>query len=278
MRPVINKKLKTLKRKVKQDLYDYVYDSKPKKILFDHHPKCGGTSLNQYLQANYFNERIFTIDGNNPMASIRQFKALPRRARYSYDLINGHHAHKLLAYIHPERIAITVFRDPVDRIISHYFYAKRNSRHYLYSEIHKSGLTLEEYATSNLSSELRNWYTRHYTDLTNSQAERNPEKSVRKAIKTVLKYYNIVGFLDNFETFAKILQNQAQLRYEFKNKKANKTKDRPLVRDISQSTIQRIKEVNHLDINFYRKIRELIYPQNGTSNSFLHSLKGDKWI
>lgn len=262
MKPLIKRNLRKLKQELKKELRGWFFMPTPRKILYDHHPKCGGTSLRLYLQAIYPTEKTFIIDGNNPMASVRRFKALPRYERHSYDLVNGHLAHQLLDYTHPSRLAITVFREPVDRIISHYFYAKHTSHHYLYSKIHEAGMSLEEYVTSDLSGELRNWYTTHYTGLTNDEAERNPEKSVTKAMEVVLKRYDIIGFLDDFEAFIETLRKRAKLRYEYKNKRGNKTKDRPFVKDISQSTIRRIKEVNHLDVVFYRKIREIVYSQD----------------
>ncbi len=245
-------------QKLIKELLYFFPASRPRKILFDHLPKCGGSSLNVYLNAHYPKRKIFSIDGSNPTASVDEFKNLSQRNRHAYGLVKGHLGHKLLDYVHPKCLTVTVFREPVDRIISHYYYAKRTPTHYLYSEIHKSEMSLETYATSNLSVELRNWYTTHFSGLAVDKAERNPEESITRAVEIVLKRYDIIGFLDNFSSFAETLRNQAKLRYEYQNIRVNLTQERPNLNNVEQSTISKIEQVNHLDIALYRKIRDAI--------------------
>jgi hypothetical protein len=257
MKTLIKRKLGKLKQELRNEIQYFVLASRPRKILFDHLPKCGGSSLNAYLEAHYPRRKTFSTRGS-PMASVDEFKAFSRYKRHGYDLVKGHLAHKLLDYINPECLKVTVFRDPVDRIISYYYYAKQSERHYLHSKILESRMNLEEFATSDLSDELRNWYTTHFSGLTVSDAARNPEESVAKAVEVVLKRYDIIGFLDDFTSFAETLRNQAKFRYEYQNKRVNVTQNRLSLDNISQSTRKKIEEVNHLDIAFYRKIREAI--------------------
>ena len=86
--------------------------SQYKKILFDHLPKCGGTSLNKYLEVNYPSQKIFSINGLNPRVSIDEFKKLPISKRYEYDLVKGHAGNQLLDYVHPGCLKVTVLREP----------------------------------------------------------------------------------------------------------------------------------------------------------------------
>ncbi len=39
----------------------------PQRVLFEHVPKCGGTTVTNYLISQYASKRIFSIDGNNPL-------------------------------------------------------------------------------------------------------------------------------------------------------------------------------------------------------------------
>lgn len=245
-------------QEMKKELQYSLSPSRPRKILFDHLPKCGGSSLNVYLDAHYPKRKTFSINGFNPTASVDDFKNLSQRKRHGYDLVKGHLAHMLLNYIHPECLKVTVFREPVDRIISHYYYAKRTPAHYLYSKIHSSEMSLEDYATSGLSGELRNWYTTYFSGLTANDAEGTPEEAITKAVDAVLNRYDIIGFLDDFYSFVETLRSQAGLRYEYQNKKNNVTQDRPRRNDIAQSVIIKIEKVNHLDIALYKKIKDAI--------------------
>jgi len=234
----------------------------PRKILFDHLPKCGGLSLNTYLEAHYPRGKTFSLNPRNLTLSVNKFKSLSERDRYGYDLIKGHLAHELLDYVHPECLKVTVLREPVDRIISHYYYAKRTPRHYLYSKIHQSGMGLEEYATSGLSDELRNWYTTHFSGLSLDDVERRPEESIAKALEVILKRYDIVGFLDNFSLFLEMLRSQAKLRDVYKER-VNVTQGREKLSHIEESVMNKIREVNKIDIVLYREVRALCANNHG---------------
>lgn len=244
------------KQELVREVQCLLSDSKPEKILFDHLPKCGGSSLNTYLEAHFSRRKTFSIHGSRSAESVERFKNLSIKDRYRYDLIKGHHAHDLLDYVHPECIKVTVFRDPVDRIISHYYYVKRTPKHYLYLDVMGSEMSLEEYATSNLSIELRNWYTTHFSGLDADEIERNPEEAVSKAYEVVLNKYDIVGFLDNFSAFTEALRRQAKLSHEYRGEKHNVTDNRPSFEEVAQSTIKSIEEVNQLDISLFRRLRE----------------------
>ncbi|KQT53611.1 hypothetical protein ASG52_05730 [Methylobacterium sp. Leaf456] len=106
-------------------------------IVFVHVPKCAGTSLRQGIAAAIGEDRIFLDYDNNPAnpasahridpeGSARRFAdgaaaLLGRRIAY------GHlHPAKYRA-VWPEARWMTVLRDPIDRLISHYFFWKQDA-------------------------------------------------------------------------------------------------------------------------------------------------------
>jgi len=113
---------------------------------------------------------------------------------------------------------------------------------------------LEQYATSDLSDELRNFYTTHFSGLTLNDAERNPKESVEKAVDVVFERYDIIGFLDNFTSFIQELRAHANLHHEYPNIKLNVTQDRPSLDGVPLSTRKTLEEANYLDIDFYKKV------------------------
>lgn len=243
---------------LKQELVYHFPATHPRKILFDHLPKCAGSTLDTYLAAHYPQRKIFSTDGFRPLDSVRYFKELSERTRHGYSLVKGHLANELIDYVHPECLKITVLRDPVERIISHYFYVKRTPSHYLYPAIHRSDMSLEDYATSSLSCELQNWYTTHFSGLSADQAEERPEESITRAAEVVLLRYDIVGLLDDFMLFIENLRERANLRNEYQDNRVNVTQDRPGIKSIPRPIIEKIEQVNHLDIALYRKIKNAI--------------------
>jgi hypothetical protein len=261
---------------VKEFLYVLTASRRGHKILFDHLPKCGGSSLNKYLEAHYPRRKIFSLNTYALPSSLENFRKLSQKKRYGYDLVKGHMAHKLLDHVHPECIKVTVLREPVDRIVSHYYYAKGSPSHYLYSHIHSNQMSLVDYANSNLSAELRNWYTVHYSGLTSQEAERNPRESIDKACETVLTRYNIIGFLDDFSFFADTLRKQANFRYAYTNTKINVSEGRPRVENLEASIIDKIKQINYLDIELYKKIKSAII-NNEINNVSKENTTGSKY-
>lgn len=242
-------------QELKKERRYYFSARQPRRILFDHLPKCGGSTLNTYLGKHYPQRRIFSIIGSNPWASVGEFKGGSEHKRYKYDLIQGHHAKQLIDFVHPDCLKVTVLREPIDRIISHYSYARTRPKHYLYQKIHQSNMSLDNYVTSGISPELRNFYTTHFSGLTIDDAESNPEKAINSALEMVLNTYDIVGSLDNFPAFTERLRDQAGLRYKYQNTRENVTKGRVSIDDVPMSTISTIEQVNHLDMILYKKIR-----------------------
>jgi len=247
---IINKS-KTLKSEIQYA----INRPKPRKFLFDHLPKCGGSTLKKYLRLQYPKRKIFSIDGRNPPKSVELFKNFSQKKRYSYDLVEGHQAHYLINYIHPDSLKITVLRNPIDRIISHYFHVIRDPQHYLHSKVIEADMNLEEYVTSGISHELQNWYTTRFSGLTIIQAEKEPELSIIKAKENILNNYNIIGFLDHFSNFMDIISKISNFKINYDGSKTNTGKNKPRSKDISKSAIEKIKNVNFLDMKLFEEIR-----------------------
>jgi hypothetical protein len=232
--------------------------TRPARILFDHVPKCGGSTLTSYLEAHYPKRKTFVTNGFDPAESVRLFKNMPEPVRHGYELVIGHLANALFDSAHPECLKVTVLRDPVERIVSHYFYAKRTPRHYFYARMHESNMDLDDYLTSNASGELRNAYTTHFSGLAVDEAEQNPEESIAKAAQTILERYDVVGFLDDFTFFVEELRRKANLVHAYQGERVNVSRDRPSIDRVPKSAIEKIQQVNSLDIALYQRIRYAI--------------------
>jgi hypothetical protein len=229
----------------------------PKKLLFEHIPKCGGSTVNAYIKSQYLNKRVFSVNGNDPAASISYFKSLPEEKRYSFDLIHGHGADQLRDYSHPETLNVTIFRDPVERIISHYYYVLQSPKHNLFKEVTKKKLSLVDYASSDLSSELRNNYVTRFLRISAEEVERNPEQSIERAYRLIREAYGVTGTLDQLE----ISMNKVAKLLNFSNKfhpsRMNVTINRPGIDEIDQSVLDKIEKLNIIDVELYRMIKNM---------------------
>jgi hypothetical protein len=118
----------------------------------------------------------------------------------------------------------------------------------------ESNIQLEEYASSKLSAELRNWYTTHFTGLSVKDVEMEPEESVRRAVQVISKRYDIVGFQDDLPTVAHKLRKAAHLYRPFDNRvlKAGK---RIGLNEVPENVRITIAEVNFLDVKLYALLK-----------------------
>jgi hypothetical protein len=225
-----------------------------KPVLFDHLPKCGGTTVGGFLQSAYPYDTIFRISGTFSLESIDDFKKLSLTQRKKIKLIYGHAADEIIDWANPNSICTTVVRHPVDRMVSHYYFVKRNTKHYLHDKVINENIQLHDYCHLNLSHELENWYVLHFSKLSKIDILKNPDKAVDLAYDYIKKTYHIVGFQNDIPSFIKELKKTANIGLRYVNHYKNKTDNRKSVTEIDENTVNRIIEKNKLDLKLYNKL------------------------
>jgi len=246
-----------INNEIKNNFFKVFFNKQPKRILFNHLPKCGGSSINAYLEENFLRKNIYSLNVRDLNESIEVFKNYTVKKRFSFRLIKGHLAHTLIEFAHPDTIKATVLREPVDRLVSHYYYVKNNPTHYLYKKLHASDMTLEDYIKSGISEELSNWYVTHFSGLTLEEVNLKPDKAIDIALKAILNTYDVIGFLGDLKSFTNNLRQKAGLRTKYEGKRVNMTKVRPKIESISKDSIKVIEKYNTPDIIFYKKLKSL---------------------
>ena len=228
--------------------------SKQKPVIFDHLPKCGGSSINKYLISAFPSRYTYTTNGASSSDSVKEFKDLPAKRRHKIKLIYGHLANELFDFVHPDSVRATIFRNPIDRIVSHYYYVKRAKNNYLHKRVEDENIQLDDYCYRNLSGELENWYVSHFSGLDIHEVQKNPEKSVELAYSNIVGKFHVIGFQDDISSFIEELKQYAKINTQYKNEIVNKTKNRKKVKDIDQGTIERISKKNSLDLELFKKL------------------------
>ena len=119
-------------------------------LLFLHIPKTAGTTLNSILDANFDSGSVLDIYTEEQHQAVRD---LTYNRLAEYDLIRGHifvqDYDEILDGPVPMRV-FTFLRDPIERVISEYFFLKRWPRSHLYKYLNENRVTLVDYVTSDI--------------------------------------------------------------------------------------------------------------------------------
>lgn len=220
-------------------------------VLFEHVPKAAGSTLNDILRKQYDPARIYFINGANPKASLDAFKRLASGERRGFDLIAGHWAYQLREYARTDCAGITMLREPVDRIASHYHYVLRHPKHYLFAEVTRRQMGLLEYATSGISGELENYMTWVFSKRSHEELRRSPDRAIQLAVRNLDEHFLVAGLTECFDQTVLLLKQQLHWPRWPWYIRTNVTRRRPKRGQILSAAAVAIRERNKLDLELY---------------------------
>lgn len=218
------------------------------KFFFDHIYKTAGSTIDRLFVDRLGMDRC-TQGLVEPAIS-----ALTRYADKTY--ITGHFSFSPQDEFASERYNFTLLRHPVDRLISHYFFAR--------NDVGPRGgdtaielakvLNLEDYYASNVSEVLglsMNFQARHYAGLEWDGTETLDDEKILSLAKQALHHYDLVGVFDRLEEFAEVLFGDAGWGIPPELPIVNKTSNRPKLAEVSEKVKLKLIAMNRLDIELY---------------------------
>lgn len=235
-----------LKRKTRQD----------QSLIFLHIPKAAGTTLHRIIDRLYKQTTVFTIDGARVQESICQFKKLPEAQREEIRVLKGHMHFGLHEYLPRPSTYITILRNPVDRVISNYYYVLRTPAHRLYHEVKSKRMTLKDYVRSRMNPELDNGQTRLLSGVEGRAFGECSTEMLEIAKKNLQQFFSVAGLSERFDETLILLKRTFRWRTPFYIK-ANVTRNRHLTEDFSKDTLNLIEKYNELDIDLYRYTKKM---------------------
>jgi hypothetical protein len=226
-----------------------------RKLLFEHVPKCAGTAAMKYLEQRYSRRRTYTVYDRRPN-ECETFRRMPEEQRRRYDLVIGHGAHRLLDWFAPDAVTATVLRQPVDRIVSHYYYVLEQPDHYLHGRVVGGKMSLRDYVESGLSDELRNYMTCSFLGASPAEAERDPARAVDRAWDVLRGRYRVVGIVERLPPAMEAIRTAIGATTPWKNARTNSTAGRRSLESIAAEDRRAIADRNALDLELYRRAAE----------------------
>src|SRR5689334_18470846 len=186
-----------------------------KLLNFVHIPKTAGTTFISILKNNFKPEDILQIDGLDPDRTFESIKNVPG-VENRYKIIMGHWSIKFEPLFKTRSIVRIVFlRNPVDHVISTYYYIRKTPKHKQYALV--NGLMLSEFITLRKKMNLDNIQTRHLaciaTNMVGSEIDfsQSGQKYLELA-KEELANSTYVFLTEKFDEGLQILKNDSILK------------------------------------------------------------------
>lgn len=115
-------------------------------IIFVHMFKSGGNTLNRIMDREYDPLRIFSVNGRYRLWAYKKLTELPLAMLAKMQLFRGHMPFGLHRLLPQQSAYVTLLRDPVERVISEYFFGV-NYRFHRQHRIIKN-MRLKEFLTT----------------------------------------------------------------------------------------------------------------------------------
>lgn len=230
-------------------------------LIFIHLPKAGGTTLHLLLERHYPRNRIFNFRGPELYLADERFQALPETERARFRLITGHIPFGLHHAIPHPSTYITFLRNPVERVISQYYYARSRPEHYLYTRLNAEGMSLYEYAAQRVTPEIANQQTSMLAGKRRRTWQWQPTRETLELAKQNLQtHFRVVGLTEQFDTSLLLLQRAFGWSLPLYLRE-NVTAEKPEGAQIDPRARALLAELNDLDLELYAFARELFEAQ-----------------
>jgi hypothetical protein len=229
---------------------DPMSEKTPKPALFLHIQKTAGTSIVQ-LAAKYY--------GNTNVASHGDYVGKNPQDFIGVGFVSGHFGYNFAEQLMPGRYSFVFLRNPVERILSFYYFCRtRNpSELPIYRLAHK--LTLEDFLAASTENELikrRVWNSQVWRLASgpgpgSSRVDDMPMNDMLNRAMENIENFSYVGFTETFETDFQVIMRELNFPPNCLPLRENVTHGRATAADHPSSTIRMIENLTQLDCRLY---------------------------
>jgi|SRR6266496_1250392 len=220
-------------------------------LIFLHIPKSAGTTVNRLIEGEYPLFQIFSVDPFFSRWSRRHLWSLPPERLKRFRIFKGHMPfglHKIL----PQPVTyFAVFRDPIDRVISAFYFMRNYPLNPNYWRFRRLDWQLDDFVRNSPRDNVQ-------TKMVAGAPYEEPctPEIFEEAKHNLRRHFSVVGLAERFEESLALMK----LRYGWKLESYssfNITRRRPSKLELPQTTLDLIAEKNSFDIALYQLASEI---------------------
>lgn len=221
------------------------------KFVFLHIPKTAGTSFVDAIKKAIGADRV-SPSFNAGVMSQDQAEELDH-----FDVIAGHISINDINRYFSDRNIITVIREPIERCISWYYYARSLARNTELEDVNAAQtLSVDDFFRAEKYLIFRNIYNRQVRQLGGHVFDLNIDFNIamEKSIAT-LASANWVGRVETIDEDIETLKHQFPAFANLALRKTNVTPNKGLRNELSSKTLNNIEAYNEYDLALYEKMK-----------------------
>lgn len=216
------------------------------KYIFLHIPKTAGTTLRYTIKANC-KANEFCEGDEEELNWTKKTKTHRQRIKY----VMGHLYFGVHEQINDDCTYITLLRDPIERVLSFYYYVLKDSNDPLYDFAHNN--TLEQFVEKGTSI-----VHNQQAKLINGDKDKDPDLDQVK--EHINEHFYFVGLAEEYNKTVDYLASVLGWDKVLKSR-LNANASRRKASELPQRTIDLIREYNQKDIELYVWAQQRFYHQ-----------------
>ena len=241
-------------------------------LIFLHVPKAAGSSFVKILHSNYSESVRFDVSaGGRYVDNLEILREMSPARKDELRVVYGHLPFGVHELLPQQSQYISILRNPIDRIVSHYYFVREQPKHYLHSAVVGQNLSLAEYVQSGLSGELTNGMTRLLSGRPSQDSLRGhdpcTEEDFFAAVRHIHHHFSAVGIVEQYDRSLSLFcrmfgwKNTARTRL-------NVTRSRVALSSLDNRTLRIIEEHNAYDLELYAMVLQRFETQCNALNVY----------
>ena len=238
-------------------------------VIFVHIPKTAGTTLKHIIQFQFQPNNVFEFYRRKTKSQIEKYNNFSEAQKKQIKLVCGHSGFGLHEFLQRPCTYITFLRDPLDRVVSIYYYFKRRG---WYKDV-----TLKDFVqtykgvhngmTNYLSGETLKVQLADPSSREKVNSQCSDEIKFELAKKHLKQNFKAIGLTERFDESLILFKKKLGWEIPF-YKKSNVSTNRTSIRDVPKETLRLIEKFNEFDIQLYEFAKDFfeeLINQQGTS-------------